>query len=51
MVRTQPPRRSTARRGEDVADEADRKHAVWKRKEALKLRRVWRILTLGLWWN
>ena len=43
-------------------DEADRKHAVWKRKEALKAleaarkraqrrRRVRRVLTLGLWWN
>ena len=43
-------------------DEADRRHAVWRRKEALKaleaarkralkLRRVRRILTLGLWWN
>ena len=43
-------------------DDADRKHAVWKRKEALKalqaardralkLRRVRRILTRGLWWN
>ena len=43
-------------------DAADRKHEVWKRKEALKAlqaareralkRRRWRrILTLGLWWN
>ena len=43
-------------------DAADRKHEVWKRKEALKalqaareralkLGRVRRILTLGLWWN
>ena len=43
-------------------DEADRRHAVWKRKEALKeleatrkralkVRRVRRVLTLGLWWK
>ena len=43
-------------------DGAERRHAVWKRKEALKaleaarkralkLRRVRRVLTLGLWWN
>ena len=43
-------------------DDADRRHAVWKRKDALKalqtardralkLRRVRRVLTLGLWWN
>ena len=43
-------------------DDADRRHAVWKRKESLKalqaarnrvlkLRRVRRVLTLGLWWN
>ena len=43
-------------------DDADRRHAVWKRKEALKalqaardrtlkLHRVRGVLTFGLWWN
>ena len=38
--------------------DADRRHAVWKRKEALKELEAarkralkWRILTPGLWWN